>query len=445
MNVRRALYGLLCLGAAILAGCNSGNGVGAEPINTTVRVVNLVPNAPSITVTLDTTTVLVSGLGFEQQTLYLDVSSGSHEFTVSAEGGSTAIIDTMFTLANGQNFTFIVYGPLEAANAQFETDSPIAILQDGTTVTEPNAGTFAIRLANVAQSVGAIDLYLTAPGADLAFTAPTISDTSFQITTIFVPVTTGSYELRITTANTKNVVYDTGVITFGDRTIVQAVAYGKGSGTLVGIDLLNLDTQGTGQLYQNLLAQFKVLNASSVAAPINIFVDGALRLTNIPFAGVSNYVKTLAGPETLSVESTANPGASLLTFAANFSPATDSSIVVSGPAGALQALVLTDNNMPAALGFARVRFVNASPDLAALDVYVNFALTYTGLVSNSASPYAEVMALSTGTVFNFGFNISGTTTPALALPNITLASGTTYTVYVVGPGSSPQGVVVSDK
>lgn len=444
MNVRHAFYALLCLGAALLAGCNSGNGVGAMPINTTVRVVNLIPNAPSITVTLDTNTPLISGLGFEQQTLYLDVTSGSHEFTVSADGGSSTIIDVTQTLANGQNYTLVVYGTAEAANAQFETDSPISILQDGTTVTIPNGGTFAIRVANVAQSVGAIDVYLTSPGADLALTAPTIASAAYAVTTLYVPVTTGSYELRITIAGTKNVVYDTGVIAFGDRTIVQAIVYGKGSGKLVDVDLLNLDTQGTGKFYQSLLAQFKVLNASSVGSPINVFVDGARALTNIPFAGVSNYVKTLAGSETLSIESSANPGASLLTLMANFSPATDSSIVISGPAGALQALVLTDNNMPSPVGHARVRFVNASPDIASLDVYVNFALTFPGVVSDSASPYTEVAALSTGTVFNFGFNIAGTSTPVLILPNVKLAAGNTYTVYVVGPGAAPQGVVVSD-
>jgi hypothetical protein len=444
MNVRPALYALLCLGTALLAGCNSGNGVGALPINTTVRVVNLIPNTPSITVTLDTTTPLISGLGFEQQTQYLDVTSGSHEFTVSADGGSSTILDVTQTLTNGQNFTLVVYGTAEAANAQFETDSPISFTQDGTSVTIPNGGTFAIRVANVAQSVGAIDVYLTSPGADLALTAPTIASAAYAVTTLYVPVTTGSYELRITIAGTKNVIYDTSVITFGDRTIVQAIVYGKGSGKLVDVDLLNLDTQGTGTFYQSLLAQFKVLNASSVGSPINIFVDGALTLTNVPLAGVSNYVKTHTGSETLSVESSANPGASLLTFMANFSAATDSSIVISGAAGALQALVLTDNNMPSPVGHARVRFVNASPDIASVDVYVNFALTFSGIVSDSASPYTEVAALSTGTVFNFGFNISGTSTSVLIVPNIKLAAGNTYTVYVVGPGNALQGVVVSD-
>src|SRR5208283_1924320 len=196
---------------------------------------------------------------------------------------------------------------------------------------------------------------------------------------------------RFAINGTKNVIFDTGtVIAFGEQSILEAVAYGKGSSELVGLDILDLNTQGTAQIYQNLLARFKLVNASAVGSPLNVLVDGVLTLTNVPFAGVSNYVKTLAQAQTVSIESTATPGASLLTFTANFAPATDSSVVITGPAGALQDLVLTDNNMPSATGRARVRFVNASPDLASLDVYVDFAPTFLGVLSNSASGYTEL-------------------------------------------------------
>ena len=434
MNLRRAVYVLLCLGAAILEGCNSGNGVGAIPILTRVRVVNLIPNAPGIVLTLDSDAPLVSGLGFEQLTQYLDVNPGIREFKVSADGGATTLIDVKQPVATGVDYTFIVYGPVEAVNSQFQLDSGVIT---------PNAGTFSLRLVNLAP-VGPIDLYLTAAGADLSLTAPTLAGVSYGATTTFTPVTTGSYELRITPNATKEVIYDTGVIAFGDKTIVQAVAFGKGSSKLVNVAIMNIDAQGTGQVYANRLAEFKLVNASSVGAPLNVFVDGALSLANVPFAGVSNYEKTSTGSRNISIESAATPGASLLALTTNLAAATDSSIVVSGPAGALRALVLTDNNLPSASGRARVRFVNASPDLASVDVYVNFAKTFSGVLSNSASAYTELVAEATGTAYEFDFNLAGTTTPAIMLPNVTIAAGKTYTVYVVGPASALQGVVVGD-
>lgn len=438
MNVRRAVCLLLCLCAvaAALPGCNSGNGVGATAIVTRVRVVNLIPNAGGITLTLDTDAPVVTGLGFQQLTQYLSVTPGVHEFKVSVDGGATTLLDSQVGLATGADYTFIVYGPVEAANS-------ILVLDPKTPI--PNAGTFFLRLMDLAASAGGIDVYLTPLGADISATAPEIANATYGNTTGFVSVTAGNFQLRVTPTGTKEIIYDSGTtLNFGEKTLVQVVAFGKGSSKLVDIVLLNIDQDGTGQVIENLLAEFKLINASSVASPLNVFVDGALTLANVPFAGVSNYQKVIAGARTISIQSAATPGATLLTLTPNLAPATDTSIVVSGPAGALQGLVLTDNNLPSAVGHARVRFVNASPDLGSADVYVNFVKQFSALTSNSASPYAELAAETTGTAYEFDFNFAGTTIPALMLPNVLIAAGKTYTVYVVGEGAARQGVVIGD-
>jgi hypothetical protein len=192
------------------------------------------------------------------------------------------------------------------------------------------------------------------------------------------------------------------------------------------------------------LAEVKVLNGSSVGAPLNVLVDGTLALANIPFGGVSDYQKVATGSRTITIQSTTTPGADLLTVVTDLAPATDTSIAVSGPAGALRSLVLADNNLPSAAGRARVRFVNASPDLAALDVYVNFVRLFSSVATNSASPYTELLADATGTPYEFDFNVAGTVTPVLMLPGVTVTSGRTYTIYVVGSAAAPQGVVSPD-
>ena len=438
MNVRRAVCALLCLCAvaAALPGCNTGNGVGATAITTRVRVVNVMPNAAGITLTLDTDAPLVTGLGFEQLTQYLNVDPGSREFKVSVDGGATTLVATTQGLAAGTDYTFIVFGAVEAANTVLELDPKLSVL---------NGGTFFLRFIDLAAVAGGIDVYLTPLGADISATAPVIANAISGGATGFVSVTTGNFQLRVTPNGTKEVIFDSGkTLNFGEKTLVQAVAYGKGSSKLVNIAILNLDQDGTGQVVDNLLAEFKLTNASSVGSPLNVFVDGALALANVPFAGVSNYEKVIAGSPTISIQSAATPGANLLTLKPNLAPATDTSIVVSGPAGALQGLVLTDNNLPSAAGRARVRFVNASPDLASVDVYVNFVKQFSAVTANSASPYAELPADTTGTIYEFDFNVAGTTTPVLMLPDVLIVAGKTYTVYVVGQGAARQGVVVGD-
>jgi hypothetical protein len=209
--------------------------------------------------------------------------------------------------------------------------------------------------------------------------------------------------------------------------------------------LLNNDNTGTGQVYNSLISEFKFVNASFVGSPLNVFVDGVLTLANVPYAGVSSYQVTGAGTRNVTVQATATPGANLLTIVANFEPASDSSIVASGPPGDLRGLVLSDDNSPPAAGRARIRFVNASPELTAMDVYVNFVKQFGAVASNTASPYTELVADATGlTAYEFDFNVAGTTTPVLQLPGVTITSGKTYSVYVVGPLGALQGVVVAD-
>jgi len=433
--LRRLLTVLVCLLGLALASCNGGNGVGATPNLTRIRVINLVPNAPSIQVQLDSDQPLVSGLQFEQVTQYLEVKQGTHEFKVSADGGQTNIIDFTGTLGMAQDFTFVVYGPVEAVNQ---------VLVFDTNNTVPNGGTFQVRVINVATGVTAVDVYITQPGVDLGVTAPVVSGVGVGQISAYFPGETGNAELRITPTASKEVIYDAPIGSFADKTLAEVVVFGKGSARLVNAAVLNIDSSGTGQVYDSTLAELKVLNGTSLNAPLNVFVDGALALANIPFAGVSNYQKVPVGTRTITVESAASPGATLLTVMATLAPATDTSIAVSGPAGGLRSLVLADNNLPSAVNRARVRFVNASPDLAAMDVYVNFVRQFANLASNTASPYAEIVADITGTIYEFDFNIAGTTTPVLMLPGVTLTSGKTYTVYVVGPAAAPQGVVSED-
>jgi hypothetical protein len=436
MITRRVFCALLiCLSALLLGSCNSGEGVGAAAGPTRLRVVNLIPNAASMQLTVADSTV-VSGLPFQGLTEYMDVASGTNEFKVSVDGGATTLIDTFNTLAVGVDYTFIVYGPVEAVHS--------VVFLDTTTIF-PDGGTFDLRVVNLATSSNFVDIYLTAPGADLSTTAPTISAAAYGSVTPFKIVNTSTYELRVTPSATKDVIFDVPIVNFPDKGIAQLVVYGTFSSQLVDTAVLNIDSKGTGQIYENSLAEFKFVNASSVGAPLNVFVDGMLTLANIPFAGVSSYQKVSAGPHSISVQSSATPGSILLSLVTNLGSASDTSIVVSGAAGSLQGLVLSDNNLPSGFLRARIRFINASPDLPAMDVYVNFAKTFAGVASNSASPYTELVADTLGsTTYQFDFNLAGTTTDLLTIPSVPLITGKTYSVYVVGPAGALHGVVAAD-
>jgi len=423
----RSLRNALCLLCVLLASCG---GKSNDNSSGRVRIVNALSGA-TISVTVDST-VLAPSLGFEQFTGYQSVSSGTREFKVSANGGSTNVIDMQFSVNSGTDYTFVVYGPVSAAASVLLNDS----------FTTPSSGQFLFRVSNLAAGIGPVDAYVTAPGADLSVTSPSVAGIPYGSTNAFATLNAGSYELRLTSANTKDVIFDSVPRSFAEKTANQAIVYSKGSGRLGNV--IGLDNNGNAAVADNLLAEFKVVNASQVTSSLNFFVDGTLALSNVPPAGVSAYQKVPAGTRNITVESSATPGATLLTVAPTLASGTATSIAVVGTAGALSPLVLTDNDLPPAAGRARVRIVNASPDFGSVDVFVNFSRQVTGLTTGGASSYLDFAADLNGTSYEFDFNMAGATSSSLVLPGVSLVAGKTYTIYMIGPASALRGVVSRD-
>jgi hypothetical protein len=429
----RALLVALCLTSVVLTGCSKNSSNNSS--NAQMRVVNVFSQANALDVSVNAKPV-VSGLPFQSASQYADVDSGSQTVIVNVTGASTSLVNTIYNISGNTKYSYLIFGPQTAVGAQLLTDA----------FNDPGDGFFSMRLINFAPGPGALDLYLTAPGADLTATAPAISNIAYGSSGLFVPIAKGtSFEIRITPAGTKDVIYDGVPQTFAEHSGASIVAFGKGSGKLVNVILLREDDAGSGALVDNLLTQYKVVNASLVTSPLNVLVDGSLQLSNIPYTGVSNYQRTSTGVHTFSFEATTTPGASLLTLVQTLTAATDTSIVLTGTAGALLPVVLQDNNLPPPVSTANVRFVNSSADVAAFDVFVNFSKQVSGLSTNSASGYINLSAAaSTGTSYEFDFNLAGTTTSLLKLTSVVLTAGHTYTVYLAGPSSSLRGIVSQD-
>ncbi len=438
MRLQRALVvALACFCASILTSCNTGKGVTDETSqHAALRIINLIFNASGpINVTLDGNTI-VSGLAFEGQTSYREIGIGIKTIKPTVTGtAANAVSSTVANFLGATNYTYVAFGPAGNTAGILLNDSAI----------DPGAGNFSFRVLNGAIGSGALDIYVTPPGARLDVATPAISGVVAGSTSPFVALPAGNVQIRITRTNSKDIIFDSLPQTIAERAQIEAVIYARGSGKLVNLALLNLDNSGSGSILNNLLAQFKVINGSSVASPLNVFVNHNLVLSNIPYTGASSYQRTAAGTVTLTVEATATPGATLLTLTPNLSPATDSSIVLTGPAGALQSLLLTDNNLPPAATRARVRFVNSSTDVAAIDVFVNFSKQVASLAMNTASSGIEYDADPTlGTSYEIDFNVSGSTLTSLSLPAVILTGGKSYSIYLVGPRAALSAVVTQD-
>ena len=434
MRIYRLSLAALCAVLLVLTGCSksgSNNGSGSAQL----RILNAFSEATALNVTVASTQI-ASALPFQGLTQYASITSGTPTFTVGVTGASTTLINTTYNVASGGKYTYVVFGPLTGVGAILGNDA----------FNDPGNGFFSLRVVNAAPGSSAVDVYLTPPGADISATAPSLGNISYGVTSTFAPISVGAgYEIRVTPTGTKEVIFDSTLKTFAEHSANDLVVFGKGSGKLVNVALLSHDSAGTGTVVDNLLAQFKVINASQVPSPLNVFVDSTLVLSNIPYTGVSNYQKTAAGTHSISIEATSTPGASLLTLSQALAPATDTSIALVGTAGALAALVLHDDNLPPPSGTAAIRVVNAAAGSAAFDVFVNFSKQVSSLAANSASPYLNFnAAANTGTGYEFDFNVTGTTTAVLKLTGVVLTAGHRYTIYIAGPSAAPQGIVTQD-
>jgi hypothetical protein len=436
MRPQHIALAVLCVITLLLTACNTGNGVvTVASTKSNLRIVNLIPNAGNpIDVQLDFAN-FAPGLAFQSLLQYQQINAGTHSIQAVVEGAiSNLILQTVAALGEA-NYTYIMFGPITA---------PVGQLYDDTFL-DPGAGNFNLRAINSAAGIGAVDVYLTAPGADLNLVSPTVAGIAYSGLTGFGTVPIGNLELRVTPAGSKNVIFDSPPFVYVERAAYEIVVYSRGSSTLPNVVLLAIDGPGNGTIINSLLSQFKVINASTVGSPLNVIFDGVLKLSNVPFAGATSYQQTSAAQHTLQVQATATPGANLLTVTPTFVPAMDTSIIFEGPAGALTATMLADNNLPPGPGNARVRIVNASANIAALDVFVDFSKQISALPQNSGASSLELKADSTtGTSFQFSFNVAGTAQTVLTLPAVTLVGTRTYSIYVAGPQNALSAAITQD-
>jgi len=422
-----ALFALFGLVALAFAGCGSGGGSSSSPVQ--LRVFNAIVDGAPVTVTVGTDTA-ASGVAFEGLTTYHGVGTGALEFKVTVSGGTSPIIDTTYTLASGASYSYVLDGTASAPTA--------LLVQD--VVSTLATGQFGLRLTNAAFGIGALDVYLTAPGASLDGASPNISNVLNGATSAYATLTAGSFQVRFTPYNSKQVIYDAGTLTFASGSSYNLVAYTKASSILVNAALLQLDTAGSGALANSKISQFKLIHAAPGTAAINAKVNGAVVYANVPYQGITSYGAQAAGTQTLTVEAAATPGAVIASATPAFAPSTDTSVVVTGTPGAQTAVVLNDNNLRGTAGSARVRFVNVAPNLGAVDVLVNFSTKVSALGTNAASSYVQLVE----DTYTINFDLAGTTTLVLSVPSVALTAGRTYTLYLVGTSGQLAGVLTRD-
>jgi hypothetical protein len=174
--------------------------------------------------------------------------------------------------------------------------------------------------------------------------------------------------------------------------------------------------------------EVRVAHFSPDAPNVDVYVDGARILSNVPFSAVSDYLSIRPGRHTFAI-TPAGSSTIVISASAHLRPGRASTIAAVGllADGSLRATIYEDD-VCAPAGNAKVRAIHAAPDVPAVDVTLPDG---TVLISNlsfpNASGYLEVPAGA----YTLQVRLAGTSTVALEIAAVVMA-GQSYSIAALG-------------
>lgn len=213
---------VMVAGVAVLglAACSDDDDTTAPQQVAQVRVVHASPDAPNVDVLVDEG-VALTNVAYGAASGFLEVPAGTRRLRVRATGGTAAVIDANVPFASAASYTVLATGLLADIQPVVATDN----------LTDPASGQVKLRVIHAAAGVAGVDVYATAPDADINTATPVLTNVAFRAVSDYLTVPAGTYQLRVTPTGTKTVAIDATVtLAAGQiRTIVARTAVGGGA------------------------------------------------------------------------------------------------------------------------------------------------------------------------------------------------------------------------
>lgn len=182
---------LLLAGASIFfSSCNKDE-ENTTPAKTLakVMVVHASPNAPAVDLLVDDTKVNTTGLGFPNNTGYLDITAGKRNIKVNPTGTMTSVIAADLDFTKDMNYTIFAVDSVSKISALVLTDD----------LTAPAAGKAHVRFVHLSPDAPAVDVAVASSGAVV------FGNKKFKEYTNYTPLDAGDYNLDVRVAGTTTV------------------------------------------------------------------------------------------------------------------------------------------------------------------------------------------------------------------------------------------------
>ncbi|MEO8225606.1 MAG: DUF4397 domain-containing protein [Gammaproteobacteria bacterium] len=470
---RTSRLALLFVASVVLVSCGGGGGINNE---LALRVIHAAPDLPAVKFLVDGVSISGAAADYKQGSRFIFVTPRSYEFSIQGVlPGGNALIGAAQAraLVAGREYTYLAIG--KAA-----TDS-VATLEVDNPVEEIPAGRARLDIVHAAPDAPAsVDVYLTAPGADLLAENPVAAGLNYGVAPAgrllvpldFCPVvdpeTRNLCVVRITPANVKTeVLYESAAFQLNNRDDLLLVAIDNTAAGPAPVSLLvNNRFSTTEALDKNSTSAFRVVHVSPDAPALDVRGDNSDEGTDIDitfasgltYLGSSGYVGAPPDLYTITGVKTAAPEVVpvLFTSIGSLVAGRRATLLASGLLASIGSLVLQDDNVRPVFAVGKLRIVNAAPGNGTADVYI--LPTDPGTDIATVDPEARLGFLGRAghaafapTTYTVTFTGSGTKT-VLASAQVAATAGTVQTAILVdavrvdsmSDGKPPSVLVLDD-
>jgi Domain of unknown function (DUF4397) len=277
--------------------------------------------------------------------------------------GSSSAVSIPMTAASGEKVTVFAMGDSSAVRTMHYKHSTTNVPADQT----------GVRVLHAASRVPTVDIYVSAPGAALPAT-PTIAALAFAN---FAPaadqaslkVPQGSYQIRLTTAGSKDVVFDSGSVVFpGGQELLIAALPSFGLGSAVNLLLLPSNSQST--LIREPRSALRAIHLSPDAPTVDVLLGDKRVVRKLAFREDSAFVTSLSGTRTVKVTPADSTATAVITADVDLQANKAVSVVALNKLAGIEPAVIVDDGKAATAGNAKLRVLHASAGVPAVDVYL---------------------------------------------------------------------------
>lgn len=126
---------------------------------------------------------------------YSAILAGSRSLVLKRTADTNTVVTTVaFTVTQGQDQTVYALG-----GAAGSAVTSLVVTDDNTA---PSATQSRVRVVNVSPTAGSVDVFVTAPNADLAAATPTFTGVAFRAGSTYATLNAGTYQVRVVPAGT---------------------------------------------------------------------------------------------------------------------------------------------------------------------------------------------------------------------------------------------------